>query len=411
MVADTDPVPGFTAEPTSGDRPLEVFFTDTSTSYDGIISYEWDFSYDGVTFNMESTEQNPSDTYETEGTYTVAFRVTEADGDSVMVVAEDLITVTAPGDVTPPVIEYAWLGYPRGAESARPGDPFQVYAVVTDDTAVTQVQLETPFGIWPLEVEEIEGISLYFAMTGELRGIEVPGPEDIIPGTYELTLRAEDAAGNEATQSLELEVAPALTAYNVQMADGWNLISLPLIPDVADIENVTAGLSFFGEEITRAVWGDEAADELMPDIDKVWYYDATGEYGTAGEWLFFEPATGVGDLTEMEDGKGYWVEVVSPVGEEVPPPILTVYGVELVSGPTLPPAYAVVDGWNLIGFKETWSMPFSQYLSAVEGKYARIYAYDAYVQRFYLLGPGGPTYMHPGSGYWIYMTDDGYIVP
>ena len=57
-------------------------------------------------------------------------------------------------------------------------------------------------------------------------------------------------------------------------------------------------------------------------------------------------------------------------------------------------------------------MHFSQYLSAVEGEYARIYVYDAYSQLFYIVGEGGPAeYMQPGSGYWIYMTDSGYIVP
>ena len=404
VVADIGPVAGFTADPTSGPYPLEVTFTDTSTSHDGIILWEWDFSYDGTNFNVESSIQHPVYTYQTEGTHTVALRVTEADADSDMMVAENLITVTAPGDVTPPVIEYANAYYYVGTESARPGDLFEVSAVVTDDTAVTVV-VETPFGTFPLVGEEYEGIAVYWVFN------EVP--EDTPPGTYELTLIAEDEAGNTATQSLELEVVLSLTTYNVWLADGWNLISLPLIPDATDTETVLDGLSFPGEDMVRAVWGEEIADGMMPDIDTVWYYDAAGEYGTTGEWLFFDPdAPEVGDLTEMEDGKGYWVDVViSPMDEEASRGALIVYGVELVSGPTLPPAYAVVEGWNLIGFKETRDMHFSQYLSAVEGKYARIYAYDANGQRFYIVGEGGPENMLPGLGYWIYILVAGYIVP
>lgn len=100
-VAETEPVASFTADPTSGEYPLEVSFTDTSTSYDGIISWAWDFSYNaGLGFNVESSIQNPpAYTYESEGTFTVALRVTEADGDFNMMVA--VITVTGP---TPPTV-------------------------------------------------------------------------------------------------------------------------------------------------------------------------------------------------------------------------------------------------------------------------------------------------------------------
>ncbi len=100
-VAETEPVASFTADPTTGEYPLEVTFTDTSTSYDGITSWEWDFSYNaGLGFNVESSIQNPpAYTYESEGTFTVALIVTEADGDFNMMVA--VITVTGP---TPPTV-------------------------------------------------------------------------------------------------------------------------------------------------------------------------------------------------------------------------------------------------------------------------------------------------------------------
>ncbi len=103
VVADVDPVASFTADPISGEYPLEVSFTDTSTSYDDIISWAWDFSYvELLGFNVESTVQSPVWPYQTqEGIHTVALRVTEADADSDMMVATNLITVTAP---TPPTV-------------------------------------------------------------------------------------------------------------------------------------------------------------------------------------------------------------------------------------------------------------------------------------------------------------------
>ncbi|NIS79780.1 MAG: PKD domain-containing protein, partial [Anaerolineales bacterium] len=76
-VIDTDPIANFTGSPTHGSEPLTVSFTDTSESYDGIVSYLWDFGDEGT-----STEQNPVHTYVSAGQYTVSLTVSEADGDS-----------------------------------------------------------------------------------------------------------------------------------------------------------------------------------------------------------------------------------------------------------------------------------------------------------------------------------------
>jgi len=76
-VSDTRPGADFWAAPLSGDEPLEVRFSDDSTSYEGITSWRWDFGDGGA-----SSEQNPTYTYTQEGVYTVSLTVTEADGDS-----------------------------------------------------------------------------------------------------------------------------------------------------------------------------------------------------------------------------------------------------------------------------------------------------------------------------------------
>jgi uncharacterized repeat protein (TIGR01451 family) len=69
------PVANFSATPTSGGAPLTVQFTDLSTN--SPTSWAWDFENDGT---VDSTEQNPSYTYSTAGTYTVKLTASNAGG-------------------------------------------------------------------------------------------------------------------------------------------------------------------------------------------------------------------------------------------------------------------------------------------------------------------------------------------
>ncbi|WP_231593712.1 leucine-rich repeat protein [Methanosarcina siciliae] len=65
-----EPVSAFTADVTGGTAPLTVNFTDQSTG--SPTAWDWDFDNDG---NVDSTEQNPSYTYNAAGNYTVNLTV------------------------------------------------------------------------------------------------------------------------------------------------------------------------------------------------------------------------------------------------------------------------------------------------------------------------------------------------
>ena len=65
----------FSASPTSGDAPLAVRFFDLSSG--SPTSWAWDFENDGT---VDSTEQSPSHTYTTAGTYSIKLTVTDASG-------------------------------------------------------------------------------------------------------------------------------------------------------------------------------------------------------------------------------------------------------------------------------------------------------------------------------------------
>lgn len=81
------PVAEFDATPKSGCVPLNVAFTDLSTG-DSLISWDWDFG-DGGT----STEQHPTHTYTTAGSFTVSLTVTDNAGLSDTEIKTDFIEV------------------------------------------------------------------------------------------------------------------------------------------------------------------------------------------------------------------------------------------------------------------------------------------------------------------------------
>jgi PKD repeat protein len=69
------PVADFSASPTAGAAPLQVQFVDQSTNLP--TSWAWDFDNDGT---IDSTARNPTFTYPTAGTYTVALTATNGGG-------------------------------------------------------------------------------------------------------------------------------------------------------------------------------------------------------------------------------------------------------------------------------------------------------------------------------------------
>lgn len=77
----------FDAAPRSGQSPLTVQFTDQSyTNSAGITAWAWDFDNDGF---IDSTQQNPSHTYTSPGSYDVRLVVTDP--------AAGMVTTTKPG--------------------------------------------------------------------------------------------------------------------------------------------------------------------------------------------------------------------------------------------------------------------------------------------------------------------------
>ena len=159
----------------------------------------------------------------------------------------------------------------------------------------------------------------------------------------------------------------------IYLVEGWNLISLPLIPLDSTISVVLAG--------------------IMDDIKSVWYWDPA-----AKRWYSFKPS-GPSDLTKMEDGKAYWIDMEA--GQT-----LDIAGSEMPKGTQLPRAYNVVVGWNMVGFKSTTANNATSYLAGTN--YVRIYYYE---DGYWYLIPADSTEMEPGLGYWVAFLEPGTIYP
>jgi hypothetical protein len=282
-----------------------------------------------------------------------------------------VITLRVVEDVTDPEITSTEVEYPVGFESAREGDDVIITAVVTDDIAgVDTVTIDaTDIGLGAAVAMTLDDDDTY-SVTLEVG--------DVDADTYTLTITATDAADNAATADVTVVVVSELTAYNIDLVEGWNLISTPLIPDDSDIDVVLADITDNVSQVRTFVYEDGVL------VDKVW-------------------GSGPADLEEIVDGQGYWFEMTADN-------TLTISGVELPSPPDAPPAYSVYEGWNLIGFKSVDAKTATVYLAGdAYADFVRMYGYDAADVVYTTILTGSS--LQPGQGYWLAVSADGTIYP
>jgi hypothetical protein len=163
------------------------------------------------------------------------------------------------------------------------------------------------------------------------------------------------APGNTRT----LVITPILTEFQIDLWQGWNLISLPIEPDDTSLDSVLSGVDCWGP-----VW---LWDPSLNSGDGS-YADATEIHAEIGYWIYAQCAT--------------TLVVVGSSPENT--------GVSLVAG------------WNLVGVQEQMILPEAASLATpfwywVEAlRYEGAYVGDALV---------------PGYGYWVEATEDTVIAP
>lgn len=169
---DHTPVATASATPSQGIAPLIVSFTGSALGGDEPLTYTWAFG-DGA----EGVEgRNPTHTYEQEGTFHAVLVVTDADGDS----SQDEVEIL----------------------------------VVGNDVPLVEVQAEPTSGIAPLTVGFTAAVMggdepLTFAWSfgdGETSAVQGPSHLFEAAGSYDVSVTVTDANGDEASDSIVVEV-------------------------------------------------------------------------------------------------------------------------------------------------------------------------------------------------------------
>jgi hypothetical protein len=167
------------------------------------------------------------------------------------------------------------------------------------------------------------------------------------------------------TGQLESGFSNEVDALGASLNSGSNLVSLYRQPENT---NVSAAL--------ESINGQYAA---------VWAY-------VNGSWRVYDPANpGFSDLSTMEAGKGYWIEMNEP-------------GVLLMYGPTSPVSINLTNGSNLAGYFSPSTQSIADAISSIEDDVISVWAYvNGAWRAFDALNPGFSdlSEMEPGIGYWI----------
>jgi len=260
----TPPVADFEAEPTQGEAPLTVQFTDRSTNEP--TAWEWDFG-DG----SGAAEQNPEHIYDEPGSYTVALTVTNADGSDTETQIDLIVVAEPPEPPTPPVADFE-------AEPTQGEVPLTVQ--FTDRSTNEPTAWEWDFG--------------------DGSGAAVPNPEHTYdePGSYTVALTVTNADGNDTETQIDLIV----------------VVEPPPLPNPPDADFTATPVA--GEAPLRVVFRDCSSNEpeswswSFGDGAQSTEREPTHVYEQAGTYTVALTVTNADGSDTVE--RSAWILVIDP---------------------------------------------------------------------------------------------------
>ena len=211
-------------------------------------------------------------------------------------------------------------------------------------------------------------------------------PAGLAVGEHTVKFSAKDAAGNETKdQSWKFSVT-AKAQTSVSLLPGWNLVSLPGTPADTAINSVITSTQ----------------------VDTVVTYDPT----VPGGWLTAVRADGAlsGTLATIDAQRGYWVHTANDDPIKVDIPGYT------AGSQQLPPAIALVKGWNLVpavSIEGAANMDADIYFTGLS--WTRGYGFNTSTDAFASFIPNTDNDSEEniviGKGYWVFLTKAGDLVP
>ncbi|MEA2035894.1 MAG: hypothetical protein U9O94_00190, partial [Nanoarchaeota archaeon] len=211
---------------------------------------------------------------------------------------------------------------------------------------------------------------------------------DLENTTYFYNFRISDIENNtrEGIPG-QTEIIPKsnLTTFNINLKQGWNLISLPLIPS------------------------DQSTSTVLSSIEgnykKIYYYDSTTK-----NWEVYNPHRTIFDqpnnLLQLNVGRSYWIDISTPTTLTITGYPLTEFSLDLATD------------WNFIGYPYLRGRNITLALSSIKSQFLRIYSYDSEQQNWDIYKTYESVYepntiqeISPGVGYIIDMKSEAQWLP
>lgn len=351
----------FRADPETGTAPLTVRFTDLSTGYPTMWS--WDFGDGPIPMEENascsgdgcSNVANPIHTYLEPGEYTVTLTASDQYGCSDTVTKQQYVVVVPACDIKADFI----------ADPTTGSAPLKVQFTDTSTGNPTMWKWDFGDGAMPMDVA---------CSGGGCDNIANPYHTYLDPGTYTVTLTASNQDGCSDTETKKNYITVgAGSDGDIPLSAGWNFVSVP-----------------------RKLEPGKDTGAILSHIDvkghSVFQYDESKHV-----WNIMNSASPIRPL------EAFWI--YSSKADKIP--------VTFDKNPVqTPPTRTLKKGWNGIGFTGLTPIEAKYTLLSVQNQWVNCIGYNAGAQRYHdmiIKGNNDQTLMEPYMGYWLYMNAEGIL--